>query len=1023
MRADSIDVPEIVTTVLAWRPDGWEVTRGADTRKVCVDPTEWNALPATLEPGATEHYRRFAESADYLRWWAAACGDNAPGIRRFAVRTASEHWERPWESTIAALDESRWQDVAMIRLVAGQRASVAPWEIGRPMRVLVVQGQAAGEGLDRLNLTAELNALRQARSRLDSAAKKLVPRIEARAPGDAELVGALSETKPTLLWLSGHARADPPGFLLADGSWLSPGCLASAVGDASKTSGVVPLYVVLWACKTGLAERFAAPGAAPPFIAELAKVGVSAVLATLGPLADDIAPDVAAAVLRTVALGRPLDHAIARGRAELMTRLAKSDRDDWACPVVWCVDLPPAEIVWSNAAAPAQRQDLARRLLPPRSEPAELDATGRAQAASWSRHRRVWVTESEPGTWEVRSAWLGRVLAQQRINRRMVVTLDFRGSSSSRGVLREWAERVLRVTDGFDDPGREFRVLADITKDDQEAGWRGLCERRHVTLALITPPEDDWLWRTLHGAPASALVLADDFPPWAAKEWKEWQLETLRVSRGPVDFDPFPDPFASGLAVLAFPAAAQDLAAIDAKQVASLRNAGLLIDTRAGCRMPLWGVKWLAERLDPEQRAEAHRRAFAMLNGNAARAAVRKGDNEALLQARLLHAGLAADRSAFSTAAQQLMDYYRRHRRASALLEVFGSVDFREIDEVWQVAVGWAYLATGCPDKARDWLEEVDDELLEPVDQAERLALIAELEKSSGAADSKTRARQSLEKALSVLGGKRGEAVMVTRLRIEHELARLTHFIDGEPAKAIKLYRKVGNAWETIPGYDLDAAITLRNLSEAEMTLGDLGSAWGDLAKARDKLPANTGDPLAAELEYFAGRLAIRREDEESATDCFKRAKAVGRARNHLMLAAIAEARLFWREVARESLDEYDPGEWEKRKEDLLPYKSHAWAARVLIDGYLRSARRLADRGRMRLAGPPLRAAHALLAANPAFDQGSDRRRIVATCAGLAVTGNDRGPWDGLPTRFAWFAKWLADEKLDTPEMAWEAAR
>ena len=178
----------------------------------------------------------------------------------------------------------------MVRLVTGERAPVAPRDIDSPLRVLVVQGQEAGPGLDDLDLAAELEALNRARDSLDAAAKALVPPIEARAPGSAEFAGALSETKPTLLWLSGHATEDPPGFLLADGNWLSPRTLAAAVDDAAKTTGVVPLYVVLWACKTGRQERFAAPGAAPPFVQALANVGVSAVLATLGPLADDIAP-------------------------------------------------------------------------------------------------------------------------------------------------------------------------------------------------------------------------------------------------------------------------------------------------------------------------------------------------------------------------------------------------------------------------------------------------------------------------------------------------------------------------------------------------------------------------------------------------------------------------------------------------------------------------------------------------------------------------------------------------------------
>jgi hypothetical protein len=991
-------------------------------------------LPPTLRPGATELYRQFAQSPEYLSWWADACGGDAPGVRRFVVSTPAEHWERPWESTIAALDQSRWHEVAMVRLVAGRRASVAPRDIGSPLRVLVVQGRAAGPDLPRLDLAAELNALTRARDSLDAGAKDLVPPIEARAPGGAELAGALSETKPTLLWLSGHATDHPPGFLLADQTWLSPDELAAAVRDAARASGVVPLYVVLWACKTGLRERFTAPGAAPPFIQALATVGVSAVLATLGPFADDIAKDLAAAVLGAVALGRPLDHAVAHGRAAIMaTQLVENDRDDWACPVVWCVDLPAGEITWSDAAAPAQRQELARRLLPPGIAPAEPDVPAREQAAIWSRHRRVWVTERTnrmAGAFQLRSEWLSRVLAQQRINSRMVVALEFRGRSTG-NVLRDWADRVLRVTDGFADPGRQFRELAALTQQDPEAGWRELCRREHFTFALIAPPgRDDWLWNAVRDAAAAAVVLAaEGFPEWAAEEG--WRAEELTVDPGGTNFDPLGYPIAAGLAVLGFPAAAPDLAAIDSAQVELLKDAGFLVETRAGCVMPLSRAVSLVERLDPDQFAAAHRTAFAMLNGDLARAEVERGANEALLTARLDHAGLGGDPSGRSTAAQQLMAYYRDHRRASALLDVFDQVSFRAIGEVWKVSAGWAHLATGSVDEARDLLEDVHDDELEPVEQADRLALMAEVEKSSGGEGSKARAREFLERALAFLEGEPEAEVKVTRLRIEHDLARLTHFIDGDPAAAIPQYRKISAAWQAL-GHGLDQAITLRNVAEAEIMVADRGAlgaaslldtAADDLAVARDRLPRNTGDPVAAELEYVAGRLAVRRGEEEQATRCFEQARSVGLATNHMMMVAIVEARLFWREVARQPVEGYDPGEWTRRAASLALFGRHSWVARVLIDGHLRSARRLMDGRLKRAAAAPLRDARSLLEANPAFDAGSDRDRIVATSAGLALSGTDETPWDELPRRFGWFTRWTADRNADTPETAWEATR
>lgn len=1010
---------------------GWEVTRGTDLRHMPFDLALFAATPPTLRPDAIKLYRQLASAPQYLSWWADACGGTAPGLRRFAVETGAKHWERPWEATISALNEARWPDVAMLRLIPGQSAAAAPQDIGSPLRVLIIQGQQSAEELQDLDLAAELAALTQARSKLDAAAKAMVCPLEARPIGLADLVPALVDVKPTILWLSGHATDDPAGFLLADGTWLRPEGLAASIQDAAKTSGVVPLYVALWACKTGIQERFAAPRAAPSFIAALASTGVSAVLATLGPLADDIAPDFAATVFGAVAAGRPLDHAVARARAELMAKqLPSGERDDWACPVVWCVDAPAEDIEWSAEAAPVQRQGLARRLLPEGLAPSELDRGGTTQMAVWSHHRRIWVVNRSPGAFQVRSEWLGRAFAQQAISTQMVIALDFRGGSA-RNVLREWARRVMRQTDGFDDPDRHFRELAAIIDQDPENGWRALCDHETVTLALLEPPEmEGWLWEALREGAAAAIVLAKSFPGYAAVH--EWRVEELSVAAPPAGFDPLEHTLAPALAVLAFPAAEPDLAAIDADQVEALKQAGYLIQTRAGCVMPLFRAVSFVDRLNPNQMVAAHRCAFTMLDGGVARARINEGANEALLNARLHHAKLGADPTALSTAAQQLMDRYRSERRASALLDVFDQVDHREIDETWKVSAGWAYLQIGAPESAMDWLNLAQDDELDAVALATKHELIAEVEKSSGDAGSKARARKQLEAALTVLADQPDDEVRPTRLRVQHDLARLTHFLDGNAAAAIPQYEEVYASWQTLPYSGLDQAITLRNLAEARIMLADQGAADAtalfdkasdNLTAARDTLPLNTGHTVAAELEYVAGRLAVRRHDEAAATACFQKARSVGLATNHLMMVAIAEARLFWREIADQPADQYDPGQWASRVRALTPFIGHAWTARVLIDGHLRSAHRLLDAGLKRQAITALHAADALLDANPAFDTGSDRDRIMATYAGLVIAGQDPALWGDLPTRFAWAGQWMAGRNAPTPDKAWEATR
>ncbi len=1019
-------------TRLEWHDDpAWRAICGSSERGVSIDSALWKAAPPQLGPEATSRYRALAEEPVYLSWWADACGGDAPGARRFALSVPADHWERPWESTIAALRASRWQDVAMSRLLAGQRAPAAPQEIGKPLRVLVLQGQQSGPGLDGLDLESELQALIKARNSLDAAVLAQVSPIEARPARRSELVDVLIETKPSILWLSGHATNEPPGFLLADGSWLTPDELAATIVEASKSSETVPLYVAMWACRTGQRERFVAPGAAPPFVRALAGAGVSAVLATLGPLADDIAPEFAASVLGAVAVGRPLDHAVAHGRAGLMmTQLDQGNRDDWACPVVWCVDLPDGEITWSEAAASAQRQNLARRLLPAGVNPSEPSLNGTAQAQTWSEQKRVWVTNRTPGAFQVRAEWFGRIIEQQRLSRQMVVALDFRDATPN-NVLREWASRVLKTTDGFDDPDRHLRELAVAIREDTVSGWQQLCADATITLALFEPSDQEaWLWDALANAPCSAVVLSgSSLPPQAAAIWKADMLEFASPA------DPAtvpPGGLAPAFAVLAFPAAKGDLTQLDAEQAQALSAAGLVVDTRAGCLMPLSAADRLARKLDNAQITEAHRTAFKLLDGTAARTQVNEGSNEALLRARLHHALGGGEPEALAISAQQLMAYYRGHRRASALLDVLAHVNPRDIDENWKVSAGWAHLVLGRPDRARDYLDNARDDELDPVRAADKHQLLAEVEKSSGRPGSKQRARDQLDQALAALTDDTSQDAAQTRLRIRHDLARLTHFIEHDPAAAIPVYQAVIQDWQAVPNSGLDQAIALRNLAEARMAVaeaqtptdqGMLNAADDDLAAARDRLPAHTGHIVAAELEYLAGRLAIRRGEETQATRSFERARAVALATNQMMLAAIAEARLFWRHVGPQELDAYDPGGWVQTAKALIPFERHGWAARVLIDGHLRSARKLVHAGLNRASRGPLLAAKTLLDANPAFDRGSDRDRIVATYAGLVVAEQDLTAWQQLSTRFQWFAEWTNVKNAGTPETAWEATR
>ncbi|HYD37036.1 MAG TPA: CHAT domain-containing protein [Allosphingosinicella sp.] len=991
------------------------------------DPAAWQAAPAALGPGAIALYRQLAREGEHGPWWSDVCGGDAPGLRRFLLDLPSDHWERPWEAMIAALDPPRWRDVSIVRRLSGSSAP-HPVEIGDQLRILVLQGSEGIGDLDRIDLAAELRELERARDMLDHAVQALVAPFAVGRPGQAEVAGLIAQARPNILWLSGHARADPPGFLLADGTWLTPEELAGAIGAGAAP----PLYVVLWACRTGQLQRHAAPRAAPPFIAALAEVGVAAVLATLGPLADDIAASMARTIVAQIAVGRPLDHAVAIARGELMpAQVRDGERDDWACPVIWCIDRPRDELSWAPARAPAQRQLLARKLLPAGLEPADLDAAAAAQAATWSRHDRIWVTSASPA--RARADWLARVLESQRHESRAVLVFDLSGLDPAHA-LRDWARMALRRVDEGDDPRGELRRHADALVEDVEQGWLRLCASLPAALVIMQPPDDspDWLWRGLAQQGVAAIVLARDIPP--ARRAENWRVETLIADSHADGLVPGADALQSAMAVLAYPAERLDLenAGIASPDLDRLAQEGILLPTRSGWVMPLSRADAIAASLAGDALRRAHTLAYQILSGP--RAAVRATEerDEELLKARLQHARAAASEEALAEAAQTLMALYRDNRRANALLAIFESVRglYRDFSPDWPVSAAWGYIQIGEGARARDWLEAADIDALTPAEAATRHMLIAEIEKMSGTAGSKQRARTALEDARRAVEGDPSDEARRVDLRSRNDLARLTHFfLAGGAAAAIPLYREIDQEWQAKPGSGLDRAIVLRNLAEAEMNVADdMGGnpsliyrgARSSLDAARDLLPANTGHLVAAEIEYTAARIAERAGDADGARNLLDRCVRVAMATNHFMIAAIAEARKFWMGAPPASPgNSFDPGGWEECAKALDPYRKHAWTARVLINGHLRSARRLLAQAMPRAAAPWAGQAQALIAANEAFDKGGDRVRIAAACAALALAGG--APWRDCLAPHAWADAYLAKHGIDSPEAALEA--
>jgi tetratricopeptide (TPR) repeat protein len=335
------------------------------------------------------------------------------------------------------------------------------------------------------------------------------------------------------------------------------------------------------------------------------------------------------------------------------------------------------------------------------------------------------------------------------------------------------------------------------------------------------------------------------------------------------------------------------------------------------------------------------------------------------------------------------------------------------------------------------WLVKLPVEDLQPREKVRRLVVLAEVEKSSGAADSKARARDLLDQALALIRSELPDDKHL-ELQCRHELARVIQFLTGGPAEAIPLYEAIIAEWEQQKRSEATLfarAVALRNLAEALMTVAGsteaepernatLADALKCVNRARDVMPKNSAHFLIAELEYLAGRIAQRMANPSHDVDrFFERCRVRALETNHLMMACIVESRIFWRaDPGVAAAGNFDDAGWAERAEALAQFTRHAWAARVLIDGRLKAARRLAARHEPDVrVRAQLDDAVELLDRNRAFDKGSDRARRVFAHAGLSLFVKAAGNkyWTRLLTDFPWARDWLVEHQVESPEQAW----
>jgi tetratricopeptide (TPR) repeat protein len=1029
-----------VIETIWWTPDPKPslAIRETNERLFELDANLWARASQTLQVDSGASYRALIRESDFSAWWAAKSGGRAPGIRRFALR-ASSQWARPWEGMIAALDRSLWEQISLVRQTADNAATVHACEFEEPLQVLCLNGADSGDGLSKLDLDAEFCTLIAAYDGIDLTARTSISKPVRATAEKSNLASLLLQHRPAVLWYSGHASSDPPGLLFHDNTWMTPDELAETIQEVSRKGGRIPLYVILWACKTASAERFAAPAAAPPFIDALAKIGVAALIGSQAPLSDAAAKRIAGRLFSALAAGRPLDHGVAYARGELMRYAGeKLLRDaDWLCPVVWCHGSFPETLHWSDGREIGVRiQDLGRKLLPPSlANVAFLDQFADQPPPSWPEHPRIWVSSRAAASVSSQQPWIQRVVARQKRSERTTLCFLFDAARPFHSVLADWAKSALEKIEHDDDRDGSIRTSAQELLEDVEQGWRVLCANRQFLLALIAPPEEaaSWFWEAVQqDGGAQTIVLAEDFLTRRAQEG--WVLDSLTANMTELPTRNLD--FLAALSVLRQPANRNDVdaAASELTQKDSSQNlvedwegwleSSLVLETDAGCVVPAGIAERVIAHLNDDSRMRAHKLAFSFLNGPNARRKIEESAPEELLEARWFHADNGGLREAALNNGSELLDLFYRERRTPAFLGLFEhlKVEQKELQDFTIIEAAWALLDTGKSDEAQSWLSTREPDALAPLDAAFWFATQAEIQKSSGKAGSKEEAAEFLNLALEQLKDDTSDCAKRRQLSIRNDLARLIHFFQRKPAEAAPLFERILSEWEAIPYSDLHRAIVCRNLAEARMDMGNLPEAERRTVQARKLIPAWTNHPICSEVEYLSGRIAIRSKlDQEAIQSKFELCRKKAWETNYLMMAAIVGSRIFWISAPdQQHAGKFDASRWESTVKSLFPYRRHAWAARVIIRSYLKAARRVGVQGFRGKAIECLKSAFKLIEDNPAFDEGSDRERIVAVYAGLALLDSSKDWWTELKEKHAWANDRLKENGIDDPKSSWE---
>jgi tetratricopeptide (TPR) repeat protein len=1009
---------------------GWQVEDPSGQLEYLFSRWRLRQIPRSVrDPSLHSSLEQLVQKSHLSDWWHEACG--AAGHKLFLLQFRDGAWDIPWEWLVGQLQrpENR-KSVSLVRTLEEQPPLFEPSRFGRPLRILILQGEDGASIDAKIDINAEADAVIDAWTSLEHAVQKRIirPRV---ATAQLSTLPEFLNDEPDVIWFTGHGRHKPkPGLLFADGQWACP----NEIGALLVQSAWKPRFWFLMACDTARGGRTLAD--LPAFVTQFFRLGALGVLGMQSPIGDVSVRILARELFGGLALGLSLEVSLARARAVLCSTIVESrNRMDWAAPVIWTStrlvdrwewDTPDNEMVWL--------QSLGREFLRSgRTNPNQLDPPSSddelAVARAWVANSRTWVA-SDGSIPEVRARWLRVLKAIQQGQSRYVVEIDRSNNIDIELSLRTWAEAAYgSLLPGY--APEEFARALFLLRSQPIAGWNALLKVRGLFLAVANPPpfdRHDWFWRPLFEMQDLSLVVLSSSPQ-PEPTVGHWAVDTIEnpmnigsiiaaIKRAPR--------LARAMALLREPIGYSliRLDTADPKEPRSLDEWEgwnvALVEVPGGPLLSATARQAVLSSITNEQMKTAHIDCGRILSNPDIPLTLR------VREETLFHALQAKDWEPALIEAEALCNWYRDLDRPAAVVGTVRRLGphARGLSGGVALPVAWAYAQLGDTTASDFWLRRARPG--NAVEEAWVQGLRAELRKSAGdkegAATAIDEAMRICENALQTSPSDRRE--LQRRLRnYRQDRARIKHFLFYDLDGADKAYQELIKEWGNDHTAQLDLAVVLRNHAECLRALAT-GANDSRMLVARDEINRAEAiakqardNPLLAEVLYEQARMAEALGHEAEARDFLTKCVAAAVYSGHYQMEAIAQARLFW------TVEPFTLERWRVIDGRLAAHPNHGWPVRTLLNGRLRAARRLEIQGMLQTASEILDSGQAVVKRNPWMGGRSDRFRICALAAGHEIVmgrlGLSTSAWADFKTAYGWSQEYLAGQGIDSPEQIW----